>query len=46
MFTIQIDQSNIVISNGKNIVTIAYDSKLTLEDLINIFYDTMKYAES
>ena len=45
MFTIKTNGSNIEISNGKTTVTIAYDSKLTLEDLINIFYDTVKYVE-
>lgn len=45
MFTIKIDRSNIEITDGKTTVTIAYDSDLTLEDLINIFYDTVKYVE-
>ena len=45
MFTIKTDQSIIEITDGKTTVTIAYNSNLTLEDLINIFYDTVKYVE-
>jgi hypothetical protein len=45
MFTIQTDKLVIVISDGKNIVTIAYNPELTLQDLLKIFEDTMKYVE-